>query len=101
MSRLDDLKEIFEKVDKDRRDLAEPMIYNAEFLEKKLMYLRTLPFIRVHPDDPTLQKRTEASKQYKELMQSYTNIIKVLNSILQKNAIEDEDEFDAFEREFG
>ena len=101
MNRLEELKEIFEKVDEDKRRLAEPIIYNAEFIEKKLTYLRTLPFIRVHPDDPTLQKRTEASKQYKELMQAYTNIIKVLNGILQKNAIEDEDEFDAFEREFG
>ena len=101
MARLEELKEIFEKVDEDKRKLADPMLRDAEFLEGRLQELRKLPFIRVHPDDPTLQKRTEASKQYKELMQSYTNIIKVLNSILQKNAIEDEDEFDAFEREFG
>ena len=49
MARLEELKEIFEKVDEDKRKLAAPMLRDAEFLEGRLQELRELPFIRVHP----------------------------------------------------
>lgn len=55
-----------------------PLIDDVIFLEKQLEYLRALPLIRVHPDDPNRQKVTPAAKQYKELLQQYTNIIKIL-----------------------
>ena len=40
--------------------------------------LKKLPFIKVHPKDSTKQKATTAQKQYKELLQQYVNIIRVL-----------------------
>lgn len=49
------------------------------FLENQLVALKKLPFIKVHPSNPNLQKSTPASKQYKELLQQYTNIIKILS----------------------
>ena len=100
-SRLDELKAIFETVEEDKQKLARQLIDEAEFLERQLQELRQLPFIKVHPDNDKLQKRTEASKLYKEHVQSYCNIIKILNSILQKNSVEDSDEFDDFISEFG
>lgn len=100
MNRSEELKAIFETVEESKRKLAEPMLKEAVFLEEQLNKLRALPFIKIHPQNPELQKRTEAGKQYKELMQTYCNVIKVLNGILQKNAIEEDDEFDEFEREF-
>ena len=101
MNRLEELKGIFETVEEDKQKLAQQLIEEAEFLEGRLAELRKLPFIKVHPEDPERQKRTEASKLYKEHIQSYCNVIKILNSILQKNSIEDSDEFDQFASEFG
>ena len=101
MNRLEELKGLFETVEEDKQKLAQQLIEEAEFLEGRLAELRKLPFIKVHPDDPERQKRTEASKLYKEHIQSYCNVIKILNSILQKNSIEDSDEFDQFASEFG
>ena len=48
------------------------------FLEKQLEYLKGLPQINVNPNNPYQQKSTPAAKQYKELLQQYTNVIKVL-----------------------
>lgn len=101
MNRLDELKGLFETVEEDKQKLAQQLIEEAEFLEARLAELRKLPFIKVHPEDNERQKRTEASKLYKEHIQSYCNVIKILNSILQKNSIEDSDEFDQFASEFG
>lgn len=55
-----------------------PLIDEVIFLENRLEDLKKLPFIKVHPKDPTKQKATIAQKQYKELLQQYTNIIKIL-----------------------
>lgn len=55
-----------------------PLIDEVVYLEEQLDYLRGLPKIKVHPTDPTKQRATPAAKQYKELLQQYTNIIKIL-----------------------
>lgn len=55
-----------------------PLIDEVVFLEGRLEELKKLPFIKVHPKDPTKQKATIAQKQYKELLQQYVNIIRVL-----------------------
>lgn len=65
--------------DNDNRVIFEPIIDEFLFLEQRLTELKKLPFIKIHPDNPELQKATPASKQYKELLQQYTNIIKVLD----------------------
>lgn len=101
MNRIEELKGLFENVEEDKQKLAQQLIEEAGFLEDRLEELRKLPFIKVHPDNPELQKRTEASKLYKEHIQSYCNVIKILNGILQKNSIEEDDEFDEFTAEFG
>lgn len=62
----------------DDRQLIEPLVNEFLFLEQQLTTLKKLPFIKVHPDNPELQKATTAAKQYKEFLQQYTNIIKVL-----------------------
>lgn len=54
------------------------LIDDVVFLEERLEELKKLPFIKVHPKDPTKQKATPAQKQYKELLQQYVNIIRVL-----------------------
>ncbi len=55
-----------------------PLIDEVVYLEEQLDYLRELPKIVVHPQDPAKQKTTPAAKMYKELLQQYTNIIRIL-----------------------
>lgn len=55
-----------------------PLINEVIYLEEQLDVLRDLPKIKVHPKDPTKQKATPAAKLYKEYLQQYTNIIRIL-----------------------
>ena len=55
-----------------------PLIDRAVFLERKLEELEQLPLLKVHPEKPELQKATPAAKMYKEFLQQYANIMKVL-----------------------
>lgn len=77
MSRREKLIEYLCKSEDDKQ-LIEPLIDEFLFIEQQLTELKKLPFIKIHPDNPELQKATPAAKQYKELIQQYTNIIKVL-----------------------
>lgn len=56
-----------------------PLIDKMLFLEVQLENLEKLPMIKVHPENPELQKATPAAKLYKEFLQQYTNIIKVIS----------------------
>ena len=55
-----------------------PLINEVIYLEEQLDILRDLPKIKVHSKDPTKQKATPAAKLYKEYLQQYTNIIRIL-----------------------
>lgn len=79
------LLKIFEGVDESQRVLVDNLIEEMLFQEEQLKKLRKLPFIRVHPKNSARQETTSAQKQYKEISQSYTNIIRVLLSILNKS----------------
>ena len=54
------------------------MIEEMVLLEERMAEIKKLPFIKVHPDDPTKQKSTPAAKLYKELLQQYTNMVRIL-----------------------
>ena len=56
----------------------EPLVIEMVYLEDQLDELRELPKIKVHPTDKTKQKTTPAAKLYKEYLQQYTNIVKIL-----------------------
>lgn len=55
-----------------------PLINEMVYLENQLDELRELPKIKVHPEDKTKQKTTPAAKLYKEYLQQYTNIVRIL-----------------------
>ena len=55
-----------------------PLVGEMVYLEEQLDYYRGLPKIKVHPTDPTRQKTTPAAKLYKEYLQQYTNVVKIL-----------------------
>lgn len=95
MSRKEELMKIFEQVD-DQKGIIMPLIDDVVFIEDQLQQLRKLPFIKVHPKYPDIQKATPAAKQYKELLQQYNNCIKILTGILRKDAAEEESPLRAF-----
>ena len=91
------LRKLFDKLPDEQKELNEPIMEKALFLEGQLAELEKLPFYRVHPEHPELQKRTDAGKLYKDLLQAYCNVMKMLNSIVYKTSVEDTDEFDLWE----
>ena len=95
MSRKEELMKVFADMN-DIKEIITPMIEDVVFLEEKLIELRKLPFIRVNPKNDADQKATAAAKQYKEFLQQYNNCIKILTSVLNKNASEDESPLRAF-----
>ncbi len=82
MNRKKEVLGICKTLDIEILKLINPLIDQLVFLEEKLAYLNTLPFIVVKADDPTKQKVTPAYKQYKDLSQSYLNALKVVNGAL-------------------
>lgn len=84
------LRAIFAGLDDDVKAATEQLVEEAIAIERKLDELRGLPMIRVHPSDPCRQRATPAAKLYKDYVQQYQNIVKLLLSVLRKNAPEEE-----------
>jgi len=94
MSRRDDLLNVIDN------DMAlVPMVDEILFLENQLDELKKLPFIRVNPKNQYQQKSTQAQKQYKELLQQYTNMIKVLMRLSGADETDEESPLRAWVRE--
>ena len=92
--RLESLKAIFKKVDADKAAVISPLLPQVVFMEQRLEELRKVPHIRIHPNNPARQEITAAGKQYKELMQSYLNAVKVLQMTLSRYSVDEKDAFD-------
>lgn len=60
------------------------------FIEKQLLELEKLPFIKVHPDDPTKQKELPARKQYIPLLQQYHLYLKSLLKLVGVDTSDDD-----------
>lgn len=67
-----------------------PLINEMVYLEAQLDELRELPKIKIHPTDKTKQKTTPAAKLYKEYLQQYTNIVRILMKATGIDETEDE-----------
>lgn len=72
------------------------MVDEMVFLEGRLDDLRTLPQIDVNPKNPARQRQTAAFKQYKELLQQYTNCVKVMIKVTGSADVEEESPLRAF-----
>ncbi len=66
--------------------LVDKMLY----LEERLIELEKLPFIKVHPDDPTKQKELPARKMYIPLLQQYNLVLKTLLKLVGVDTGEDD-----------
>lgn len=77
MNRAEELKKIANCND-DNNILLDNLVDEIIFIENQLIELKKLPFISVNPRNSYQQKTTPAAKQYRELLQQYTNCIKVI-----------------------
>lgn len=94
--RRTELDIIFKDIDPNQKTLVNNLIDDVIFIEEQMSGLRKLPFIRVHPNDPSKQETTKAAKQYKELSQSYMNAIRILCSLLHKDEGAEDDPVQKF-----
>lgn len=69
-------EEILEAVKNDKTLV--PLIDDMVYLERQLDQLRALPKIKVDPENDQRQKATPAAKLYKEYLQQYVNVVKVI-----------------------
>lgn len=90
MSRADELHNIFKDVDEGKRVIVSRLIDEAVYLEERLAELKKYPHLKFHPKNPNLQKITAAGKQYREYLQTYTNIIRALERTLANEEVEEE-----------
>lgn len=68
----------------------EPLITEMIYLESQLDELRSLPKIKVCPTDKSRQKTTPAAKLYKEYLQQYTNIVRILIKVTGADETEED-----------
>ena len=67
-----------------------PLVDEIIQIEERLTEVRKLPFYKVDPKNPERQKMLPAFRIYKELLQQYTNCIKVLSSASGQNESDEE-----------
>lgn len=87
MTRKDELMKL---VNDSNAATVTPLVDKMLFLEYQLESLEKLPMIKVHPTNPEIQKTTPAAKLYKEFLQQYTNIIKVISHAVGEDSAEEE-----------
>jgi hypothetical protein len=87
---LDRKEELQKLVNDSNSSTISPLINKLLFLEGQLERLEQLPMIKVHPENPEIQKTTPAAKLYKEFLQQYTNVIKVISHAIGDESNEEE-----------
>lgn len=76
---MDRREELLKIIDNDTRLTV--LVDEIIFLEEQLEALQKLPFIRINPKDPSIQKATAASRQYTQLSAQYNSAIRTLVSV--------------------
>lgn len=84
MRREEELLKIFEDVDKDILVVISPMIEDLVHIETQLDSLKHYPFLKVHPNNPSIQKITPAGRLYKDLLASEKDIVRILCGLIKK-----------------
>lgn len=90
MERQEKLHKLIDELDESVQLLAHPLVDRLIYIENKLLDLEKLPFIKVHPNDPTKQKETPARKMYIPLLQQYNLIIKNVCNLMGVNTEQDD-----------
>jgi len=92
------LKSLFKSVDQTKAELVDNLLNEAAFMKVQLSNLRKQieTYGAIQISNKGAQRQTEAAKYYTKLVNSYGTVIKTLNSIMGKNVMDEDDEFDKF-----
>lgn len=90
INRKEELQKVFSELDESAKQIVFPMIDDVVFLEEQLAELKKYPFININPANKAQQKATAAGKRYKEFLQQYNNCIKILLSLVNSDAGDEE-----------
>lgn len=92
------LKKLFENVDKNKAELVDELLKKAAFLKSEIDVLETKVKKEgtVQYSNKGNTRQNPTYKTYLTSVHSYQTIIKTLNSIMNNNVIEEDDEFDEF-----
>lgn len=82
--RKQELFALFSDVEDNEKQLIDKLLDEVVFLEERMAELKRLPFLHIHPKNPSLQRVTPAARLYKECSQSYMNAVRILLSTLRK-----------------
>lgn len=77
--------------DESVRIVVRPLIEELADIEDRIREVRKLPLIRVHPDNPSIQKSTAAGRLYHSLLAKQTDIVRMLLRQLGKTGDDEED----------
>ena len=92
------LQSLFSSVDPTKTELVDNLLNEAAFMKAQLeqLKLQIKKYGAVQISNKGTHRQTEAAKYYTKLVNSYETVIKTLNSIMGKNMVDDDDEFDEF-----
>lgn len=92
------LRSLFSNVDETKTQLVDNLIEQAAFMKVELGLIQEQirKYGAIQVSSKGSQRQTEAAKYYTKLVNSYGTVIKTLNSIMGKNIIDDDDDFDKF-----
>jgi hypothetical protein len=90
MNRKKQLLKLCSGLDEAASTTTAQLVDEMVFLEKQLTELKAQPFISINPRNPMQQRQTAAAKQYKELLQQYTNCVKIMLKVTGGEAAEEE-----------
>ena len=82
--RKQELFALFSDVEDNEKQLIDKLLDEVVFLEERMAELKRLPFLHIHPKNPSMQRVTPAARLYKECSQSYMNAVRILLSTLRK-----------------
>ena len=82
-------------------NLTGKLIDEIIFLEQQLDALKKLPFIKVHPSNPELQKATPASKLFTQLSAQYNSALRTLSSMTGGDTSAEDSPLRKWAKEYG
>lgn len=88
-ARADELMALFS--DDSVRAVVRPLVEELADVEDRIQEVKRLPLIRVHPDDPSIQKSTAAGRLYQSLLGRQTDIVRMLLRQLGRSGDDEEE----------
>ncbi|SFM09306.1 hypothetical protein [Pelosinus propionicus] len=98
---LDKWNELFSLTTPETQKAASGLIAKAAYVHSLCWELEQAIIvsgaIKIHPENPTMQRAIPALKEYSRMTDNYANIVNKLNGLRVGNVIEEDDELGEYE----